>query len=108
MSTELSEEDVGGLVRTVEKRKGKKNLKDYETWELEQELRRRKELVFAWSRMDIKTCCDQTNGLLSDKCVDDILEKYDVEGDLLTATTEVMEDILHDYECEEGKLEYDG
>ena len=85
-----------------------KELKDYETWQLEQELRRRKELVFTWSRMDIKTCCDQTKGLLSDKCVDDILDKYDVEGDLLTATTEVMEDILHDYESEGNKLEYDG
>lgn len=85
-----------------------KELKDYETWELTQELSKRGELIMTWTREDIKTCCDQTNGLLTDKCVDDILDKYDVEGDLLTATTEVMEDILHDYERQEGKLEYDG
>lgn len=85
-----------------------KELKDYETWELAQELRKRGDHIMTWTREDIKTCCDQTKGLLTDKCVDDILEKYDVEGDLLTATTEVVEDILRDYERQEGKLEYDG
>ena len=105
--SKLSKGNVGGQVRTTEKRMSGKKLKDYETCELEQELRRRKELIFTWSRMDVKTCCDQTKGLLTDKCVDDILFKYDVEDCLSTAVTEAFEEILNDYKSSEHKLRYE-
>lgn len=82
-------------------------IEEFNTCDLVRELERRKEAILIFRKDDIKTCCDQTKGLLTDKCVDDILAKYDVEGDLLTATTEAMEDILHDYEKSGNRLEYD-
>ena len=84
-----------------------RSLKDFETWELEQELKRRGELVMVWSRMDVKTCCDQTKGLLTDRCVDDILSKYDVEGELVSGCTDLIQGILSDYELDGNRLEYD-
>lgn len=85
----------------------KRSPKDFETWELEQELKRRGELVMVWSRMDVKTCCDQTKGLLTDRCVDDILSKYDVEGELVSECAELIQGILSEYELDGNKLEYD-
>lgn len=82
-------------------------IEEFNTCDLVRELERRKEAILIFRKDDIKTCCDQSKGLLTDKCVDDIMSKYDVENEILTAATEAVEEILYDYERSGNRLEYE-
>ena len=61
---------------------------------------------FSISIDDIRTAADQSEGLLSDDCIKNLLAKYDVASDLATVTTEALEEILADYDEKFG-LEYE-
>ena len=73
--------------------------------ELVSELRRRG-YVFFLRKADIASACDQSKGLLTDDCVDKILEyDNDFETGVATVVTEYLEELLEWYDYEKG-LEY--
>ena len=62
----------------------------------------RNRVIFSLCTYDIRTAADQSNGLLTDDCVKDILAKYDVAGTVAEVTTEAIEEILADYDKNYG------
>lgn len=73
-------------------------LKDFGDEALEAELRRRG-YVFFLRKDDIATACDQSKGLLTDECVDRVINWVDDFGtSVATVVTEYLEDLLRDYD----------
>ncbi len=73
-------------------------LKNFDYEDLEAELRRRG-YVFFLRKDDIATACDQSKGLLTDECVDKVINWVDDFGtSIATVVTEYLEDLLRDYD----------
>lgn len=73
-------------------------LKDFNDEDLEAELRRRG-YVFFLKKDDIATACDQSKGLLTDECVDRVINWVDdFETSIATVVTEYLDDLLRDYD----------
>lgn len=73
-------------------------LKNFDYEDLEAELRRRG-YVFFLRKADIATACDQSKGLLTDECVDRVINWVDnFETSVATVVTEYLEDLLRDYD----------
>ena len=92
----LTESYKDALAKEVED--GDPVLKDFNDKDLEAELRRRG-YVFFLKKGDIATACDQNKGLLTDECVDRVINWVDdFETSVSTVVTEYLEDLLRDYD----------